>query len=317
MRDTRALVESSLLVALSVVLFLASHFLPVVGVLLSLFCPVPLVILGIKVPLKNAFMGTFVAFALVSLFMGVLGGVLFLFGFALMGVMLGFFGRRFDRVSDILFYGFLVSLFSKLVLMALVKLLTGVNPFAIDPKAVMEAFNEAEKMFSGSGRAFFETMRMQVETMSKVMVYILPAILIAASFLDCVISYLISQKIAGRFKITSLPKVPPFGEWHFPKSTLFAFFIAFILSFFDPSGNNIGVLYVVGLNLKVISIMIFLVQGMATVWYLLSKFSKSKIKPWVGAMLVAAVIFIPVLSVIVIMLGFADILIDLRAKIGR
>ncbi len=317
MRDTKALVESSLLVALSVVLFLASHFLPVVGVLLSLFCPVPLVILGLKVPLKNAFMGTFVAFVLVTLFMGVLGGVLFVFGFALMGVMLGFFGHRFDKVSEILFYGFLVSLFSKLILMALVKLITGVNPFAIDPKAIMEAFNEAEALFSGSSKAFFETMRMQVEAMSKVMVYILPAILIAASFLDCVISYLISQKVAGRFKITSLPKVPPFGEWRFPKSTLFAFFIAFILSFFDHSGNNIGVLYMLALNLKVISIMIFMVQGMATVWYILSKVSKQKIKPWVGVVVVAAVMFIPVLSVAVIMLGFADILIDLRAKIGR
>ena len=70
------------------------------------------------------------------------------------------------------------------------------------------------------------------------------------------------------------------------------------------------------LNLKVISIMIFMVQGMATVWYILSKVSKQKIKPWVGVV-VAAVMFIPVLSVAVIMLGFADILIDLRAKIGR
>ena len=63
--------------------------------------------------------------------------------------------------------------------------------------------------------------------------------------------------------------------------------------------------------------MIFMVQGMATVWYILSKMSKQKIKPWVGVVVVAAVMFIPVLSVAVIMLGFADILIDLRAKIGR
>jgi uncharacterized protein YybS (DUF2232 family) len=54
MKSTRTMVETSLLVALSVVLFLASHFLPVIGIIISFFCPVPLVILGLKVPVQNA-----------------------------------------------------------------------------------------------------------------------------------------------------------------------------------------------------------------------------------------------------------------------
>ncbi len=318
MKSTRTMVETSLLVALSVVLFLASHFLPVIGIIISFFCPVPLVILGLKEPVQNAFTGAFVAFVLTTFVLGLLGGFFFLFGFALMGVSLGVLGRRFEKVSDILSYGFLISLSCKLVLMALVKLLTGMNPFAIDPDTLMESFNNVMGVLSGShGEAFLETMRMQFETMSRIMVHILPAILMAASFLDCVISYVISEKIARRFRIVFLPGMPPFGEWRFPKSTLFAFFIALVLSFFGRSGNNIGVLYVVGLNLKVISMMIFLIQGLATVWYLLSKLSKDNMKRWVGILVVVMIIFVPILSMAVIMLGFLDILVDLRSKFWR
>ncbi|MGB4096423.1 MAG: DUF2232 domain-containing protein, partial [Acetomicrobium sp.] len=86
MKSTRTMVETSLLVALSVVLFLASHFLPVIGIIISFFCPVPLVILGLKEPVQNAFTGAFVAFVLTTFVLGLLGGFFFLFGFALMGV---------------------------------------------------------------------------------------------------------------------------------------------------------------------------------------------------------------------------------------
>ena len=58
-------------------------------------------------------------------------------------------------MSDILSYGFLISLSCKLVLMALVKLLTGMNPFAIDPDTLMESFNNVMGVLSGShGEAF-------------------------------------------------------------------------------------------------------------------------------------------------------------------
>lgn len=318
MQDTRSLVESSLLVALSVVLFLASHFLPLVGIVISFFCPVPLVILGLKVPAEKALLGAFVAAVLITMFMGLLGGVFFLFGFAIMGVALGMFGRRIQKASDIVFYGFLVSLSCKLVLMALVKLLTGINPFAIDPDLITKSLDNALAVFSnGYGEAFLESMKAQAETMSRLMVHILPAILIAASFFDCAVSFVISEKVARRFKVLSLPPIPSFGTWRFPRSVLLAFFASFILSFFAGKGNNIDMLAVLSLNLKVLSMMIFLIQGLATLWYILANFLNINARKWLGVMILAFSLLVPILSTIVIMLGFFDMLIDLRVKIRR
>ena len=96
MKSTRTMVETSLLVALSVVLFLASHFLPVIGIIISFFCPVPLVILGLKVPVQNAFTGAFVAFVLTTFVLGLLGGFFF-FRVCLMGVSLGVLGGALKR----------------------------------------------------------------------------------------------------------------------------------------------------------------------------------------------------------------------------
>ncbi|HOK20168.1 MAG TPA: DUF2232 domain-containing protein, partial [Thermosynergistes sp.] len=67
----RDLVEASLLVALSVVLFMASNYLPLLGMVISLFCPVPLVIMGLRASVRGAILGAAVASLLVTALVGV------------------------------------------------------------------------------------------------------------------------------------------------------------------------------------------------------------------------------------------------------
>nr|HPJ47692.1 DUF2232 domain-containing protein [Synergistales bacterium] len=73
MDRTRALVESSLLVALSAMLFLAGHFLPIVGMAFSLVCPAPLVVLGLRHSLGRAVLGVAVATVITAAFTGAVG----------------------------------------------------------------------------------------------------------------------------------------------------------------------------------------------------------------------------------------------------
>lgn len=62
--------ESSLLVGLAVVLFLAAQFLPVVGIVFSFLCPAPLVVMGLRHDIKKALLGVAVATGLITIFMG-------------------------------------------------------------------------------------------------------------------------------------------------------------------------------------------------------------------------------------------------------
>jgi len=136
MTYTRSLVESSLLVGLAVILFLASHFLPVIGVAFSFLCPAPLVILGLRHDLGKSIVGLVAASILVMMILGPVGSIFFTLGFGFLGVGLGFLARKFEAAVDIMLYGILISLGSKLLLMVIASKLTGINPFSLEPAEI-------------------------------------------------------------------------------------------------------------------------------------------------------------------------------------
>lgn len=310
MNGTKSLVESSLLTGLAVVLFLAARYIPVAGVVLSLLCPAPLVILGLRHRPKMSFVGLVVATVMVALLSGPASAVSFCLGFGVLGVGLGILASRLNSAVDIMLYGVAVSLISKLALMVVLTKLTGINPFDPDLDQIRSTM---EKVFSLYGGQDMSGIRDQIEQTVRAIPMMFPAMLTMASAVDCLLSYWVSRKVLARIGGVVLPSLPPFRTWRFPKSLLWAFALSVVLLLFESTLKD-PLLSRVGLNLRLLVSMIFMVQGISVAWDYMEHRAISR--GWRTA-LVALVIFIPLLSQIAVILGLTDLWADLRSKYRR
>lgn len=314
MSPTRALVEASLLVSLAVVLFAASHYLPVVGLLVSLVCPAPLVVLGLRHDLKRALLGTFTATLLTAALLGVVTSLFFLLGFGILGIGLGYLARRCKSGAEVILYGLVISLVSKLALMAILVKMTGMNPFSLDGAALEESLDGVVRLYGTVGlpTQSLEAMRGQFQSMVALLPRIFPTLLVMASAMDCFLSYVISGAIVRRLGGFSLPALPPFSLWRFPRSVFWALLASMGLQLLGPSLGEFAV--EAGLNLRLLVSMLFFFQGLSVVWfYLVSRKMMAPLR-YVVVFLLA---FVPFLSQIVLVLGVVDIWYDLRNRLRR
>ncbi|ADE57536.1 MULTISPECIES: YybS family protein [Aminobacterium] len=316
MTPTRSLVESSLLVGLAVVLFLAAQFLPVVGIVFSFLCPAPLVVMGLRHDIKKALLGVAVATGLITIFMGPIGALFFILGFGVLGVGLGILAKRFTRGVEIILYGILLSLGSKLLLMVIASKVMGVNPFSIDPVEVETMFNKIFAFYAGKGLSpeTIESMKQQVMMSLKIIPLVFPALLTLAASVDCYLSYVISSAVIRRVGSGVLPPLPPFSNWRFPKSIFWALLVSMVFSMVGMQQGQTSLLFRMGMNLKLLVNIIFLLQGLSVIWYYLSLKGIGAVVKWIALLLI---VFIPFLSNVSLILGVADMWFDFRSRIRR
>lgn len=310
MNGTKSLVESSLLTGLAVVLFLAARYVPVAGVILSLLCPAPLVILGLRHRPKMSAVGLIVATIMVALLSGPGSAVSFCLGFGVLGVGLGILASRLHSAVDIMLYGVAVSLISKLALMVVLTKLTGINPFDPDLDQVRSTM---EKVFSLYGGQDMEGIKDQIEQTVRAIPMMFPAMITMASAVDCLLSYWVSRKVLARIGGVVLPSLPPFRSWRFPKSLLWAFALSVVLLLFESTLKD-PLLSRVGLNLRLLVSMIFMVQGLSLIWDYMDYRTISR--GWRIA-LITLVVLIPLLSQIAVVLGLTDLWANIRTKYRR
>ncbi len=309
------MVESALLSAMGAALFLASNFIPVAGAFLTLLCPAPLVILGLRHSPRNAVLGMVVASLVSFLFLGLQGGLFFFLGFGILGVGLGMLARTRERAVEILFYGIIVSLVSKLALVAVMVKLTGVNPFSFGDQAQIEAM--LDKVFDfyarhGMGSAAMEETKRQLLAAFGQLPDLFPALITMASAVDSYLSYSVSRWVAGKVSMAELPPLPAFSQWRFPRSVLWAFLLSVVVSMVaGPKGQ--GVLHQASLNLRILIQMLFFIQGLAVAWFFMLRRGLSR---GVRYLLAALLVLMPLLSGLTVMAGLLDLWWDFRGRFG-
>jgi len=316
MNRTREVVESSLLVALAVVLFLASYVLPVVGMVFALVCPAPLVVLGLRHSLGRAVLGVLVASFLVSALTGVTGGLFFLLGFGMLGVGLGFFARRLDSSVEILLYGVLVSLAGKLILMVLIAKITGINPLGLDSGDVNAVMGNVLAVYErlGMSKEALGIAEEQIRSTLNLLPFVFPALLTMASALDSFLSYVISRAVMKRIGKGVLPPIPAFSYWRFPKNLFWALLVAVLFSMASYIENIPEIIPRIGMNLRILVMILFYLQGLAVAWAYMRHKGTGRVLRYTGVVLS---LFVPLLTQVILLLGIIDMWFDLRSRMRR
>lgn len=295
MRNIQPTVEGAFLAALTVILYLASVYLPVLGVLVSFLCPLPVMFLVIRWGIRIGFLASIVSSLLVLGLAGFMQAVTCLVGFSLLGIAMGVTIRKRYALFEILALNTGVSLLSKLALIGIALVAVGKNPLIENIRFLEETLKRAPLVSQNlpNVESFVELVRL-----------VIPALLVIASFLDTVFNFLLGWWIGKRLGV-SFPDIPPFSEWRLPKSVIWAFALGWIFILFGGS----TVFGKVGLNLQIVTQLLFLFQGLSLVYYFLQKYIRSKA---IRVVILVLLLFQPLLSSLLSLVGMIDVIFDFR-----
>lgn len=295
MRSVRSTVEGAFFATLTVVLYLASIYIPVLGILVSFFCPLPVMFLVIRWGVRVGFLASTVASMLIFGLAGLMQAITCLVGFSLLGIAMGATIRKKYALFEVLALNTGVSLLSKLALIGIALAVVGKNPLTENIHFLEETLKRAPWVSQNlpNIESFVELVRLAI-----------PALLVVASLFDTICNFLLGRWIGKRLGIP-FPDVPPFSEWRLPKSVFWAFALGWVLIFLGGS-TAFGK---IGLNLQIVTQLLFLFQGLSLVYYFLGKYIQSKM---VRVGILVFLLFHPLLSSFLSLLGVLDVLFDFR-----
>lgn len=306
---TKSIVEGAFLSAITVILFLASLYIPLFGTLISFLCPLPIIILCLRHDLKIAFFSLAIAFFLVSILAGPFQGLIGILGFGTLGIALGIAIKRKLSLMEILLIGSATSFISKIFLMLIGMWLMDINPLFVGIDQLDQSINQT--------LSFYENMGLNPEQMEDIkdslvqtlelLKLAFPAMLVVASVFDTFINYWVAGKILKRLGYYLQPFIP-FYEWRASKSFFWSYAFGMLILLLN-SKYELAVLERIGVNIQLLFSIIFLITGLAAVSYILHRYKVKSFLRWI----VYIIIFIqPFLSLTVTWVGILDVWFDFR-----
>ncbi|MEN3185372.1 MAG: YybS family protein [Atribacterota bacterium] len=297
MKKVQPTVEGAFLAALTVIFYLASIYIPILGIILSFLCPLPVMFLVIRWNWKVGFLTSLVASFVVFAFAGVIQALTCLLGFTLLGIIMGITIKKGWSAFEVIAWNTVVSLLSKLALVGVALLLLGKNPLAENIAVMEEALRSVSRVFQGMRET-------NIQSIIDFMKMALPAVLIIASLFDTTFNFLLGRLVGQRVGIR-FPEIAAFSRWQMPRSVFWAFILSFLFLFI---GSN-TFLGKVGVNLQIVTQMLFLVHGLSLVYYFLSRYIRSRM---IKIIILFFLLFQPVFSTLLSWLGVFDIWFDFR-----
>jgi uncharacterized protein YybS (DUF2232 family) len=270
----------------------------------SLFCPAPLALLGARE--NNLWMTLGLAgISAVLLILDPVLWVSFFLGQGLLCYGLTLPLGRTEKGAENLFFCAAVSIFSKVLFLALVVALTGRNPYTPDAEALKNLY---ARFGAGSGGEDASLFAESLGQMIQFIPYMTPSLIVLSSMFDSFANYKVCEFLQ-RGRARAFPPLPPFEGWRFPKSLLGAFFFAFVLPLLvDTESWPLGTM--LEFNLKFLVNVFFFLQGLSLIEWGLSKRGVRR----AARLPVTLLFFLPILGVWAIALGVGDMCLDLRPR---
>jgi len=305
----RSMVEGGLLAAIAIIFAVISAYLPIIGAFVDLLWPVPIILLGVRHGYKWSIMATVVAGLLIAMLLHPLQAVSVVVGFGLIGIVLGYAFRMEFSPAKTMLWGSIASLLSKVALLGIGAVVTGINPFTMQGDVMAQAVQQAVEVYRSFGMSEQDLANMteSMQTMIDLMKIILPAGFVMASVVDTGFNFLIAKAVLKKLG-HSIPDFPPFKNWTLPDYVVYFFVLALVMIYWGKS-REITMLYNLGLNIQVVASMLLLVQGLSLFYYIVDKYNLSRMMRGIILFLILTNGFF---SQILIIAGAVDTIIDYR-----
>jgi len=305
----KSLVEGSFLAAITALLFIFSIYIPLLGTLISFLCPLPIIFLYLRHHLKFTLLSLLVAGFLVSMIAGPLQGIFVLLGFGVIGLTLGYTIKRGYTFNEIIIFGSISSLLSKLLILWLGFWLMDLNPLMFDMQQLDTIIDQSLNFYQGLGLSPEQLTILKDNLTQTLNIFRLafPAMLILASIFDVFLNYLVSRIVLKRFGY-KLPEFISFSYWRASPSCVLSYLVGWILIFLGVR-YNLPLLHKIGINVQIFFTILFFIIGLSLINFFLQKYKIGSIFKW---MIYFLIFFLPFLSQFITWVGIFDVWIDFR-----
>ena len=261
------LTEGGLLAALTVVIAIASVYLPIVGPFIALLWPLPLAVLVLRHGMRQGIMAMLVAGAALAMLIEPVIALRLVAAFGPLGLMLGFGYRKGLSGVKLFPLAFLAAMLGELAVLGLIFAFFGTNPFAMLMDGLKSAFDSTFALYEQAGMPAeeIEAGRSQIDTGLVLMSQLGPLLIVLLSLLDAAVAFYFGGKILSRLG-HEVPQLPPFADWRLPKAFAYLFGFAMVGLYWGGT-RQIDWLYQAALNADMLALFAGLIQGLALMSY--------------------------------------------------
>ncbi|MGI6558908.1 MAG: YybS family protein [Limnochordia bacterium] len=306
--DTRSITEGAMLAAITFVLsFLGAYVFPYVFFIV----PVPLVILVYRHGLRLGILVTVVAAILAGLLIDIMTMVVLLLVAGLVGISIGGALREQLPPQKVFALGVAASLIAYALLLFFSQTLFQVNVVDLLMDSFRHSIDQVTALYSKMGMSEEQLgeARTMLENMMNLARMVLPVTFLLSAIGLTFVDYWLARSILGRLG-SKMPWFPPFRSWRFPWYLAWGYILGLGL----PLISSQGVLFAVAANLQVFFTYVFMVQGLAVLWFFFDEFGVSR--PL--RVFILILIFLPrwPLSRLLVWTGVIDTWLDIRKLEG-
>ncbi|MGM9986857.1 MAG: YybS family protein [Bacillaceae bacterium] len=308
MKNTRALTEGAIMIAIFTVFFFISTYVPIISLFVTFLLPVPFVVYRIRYNITETIfliiVGSIVTFMLFSLFSV---PVVLMSGFV--GYVIGDLVKKGKGPLEIFLKATVAYILSIIGIYILTKMVTGIDMVEQMQTLINEAMKQAQSIFETTGKDLPEKNVQMLQNYVDLIPTILPILFLLVAMVMSLFTCLCTMPILKRLRY-NVKKWPRLHEVTLPKQLLGVYLVLLIISFFPI--NEHSVLYMVILNFLLLFQLLAIFQGITFVFFFFHKKGINKI--W-RVLFVVMLFFIPLLFSIVMLLGIIDLGFSLRSRL--
>ncbi|NLM03737.1 MAG: YybS family protein [Clostridiales bacterium] len=297
----KALTESALIVAMVTFFIIGTLYIPMLYMALIIL-PVPFILLSTRHGTRY----TVISLIVTSFLIGFLAGPIYsIFIFMLsspLALSMGYSIKKRNKPYEVIGFGTGISTLSIFALIQLISLISGINIINEIAHMVQEVVKHQGDMLTNLDIGVIE-----LKQAINYFMMIVPAMVIIQSMVGAFINYYLTSVIINRFQLADY-YLGEFSEFRLPRNIVLGSFIIFILSVFTSYIEGLKHSALI-LNITSIFLVVFFLQGISLVAYLLKK---SKVPRFIRVSSIILLILISPLMTIIAMLGVTDSIIDIR-----
>ena len=307
--ETNAVVLAGMCTALAVVLSVIGFYMPLISLVVFLLIPLPIAYLGMKEGTSWSIIVTAGIMILDSVFFGFISAAFLCAIFGVLGVILGICYRNKVSATVTLVAGAVVVLAALIGQAFAAMCILNVPPMVFGGEAMdtmeQQMMAQMEQFYSG------ELLTQAQENVKQMMDSIrksIPAATLGAAFFYTWASMTLGKKIFTRLGMKDIPGMPSLERWELPRFFLALYVLAFAMQYIT---NGNATLEMIQYNLGLACILVFWLQGLATLWWMPRKYPFVRPLRWIIAILS---VIIGMVQMIVVLLGLSDMVLQYRKK---
>jgi len=307
-KNTRALVEAALMVAITCIFGIVGTYIPLLAFILF-FIPIPFIILGKRHGIRFVILSIIASTVIVGSFTTPTYPVFIVLLPGITAAVMGYMMNKGYAPSKVLLGGTIASIAASVFSMALTSILVGMSTMEQFQDMFQQIIDMQVRIYEGIGADTYqiEEVRRTLEAVTQAALMVIPAAVILSSAFLTYLNYVIAIHVLNRIGYQT-EKLPPVRHFRLPKSFLMGTFLIIALTILIKNLNIVHYETLVS-NIFAIFQFVYFVQGLAVISFYMTAFRVHRL---IQGFIILFLLFNQFAFFAASILGFLDAFINFR-----